>query len=370
VLLAEGRPAVTISSQGPFNVKDAAGKVHKIPKAALTLRPNLRFRAAKNRLVRGKSPLLVRPGTGRTLTFDGHPFRGDLELTVVGGFLRVINVVSLDAYIQGVVANEMPFQWPSEALEAQAVAARTYALANAEKGKPYDLYADVRDQVYRGVEGETERTNAAVKATAGKVVLYGGKIATTYYFSSSGGRTANSEDVFGFVVPYLRSRPDPWDQASPNHRWGPLLYGARTIQTKFGTGARVSDLVGTTTPSGRVKSLTIQTLEGPERVPGTLLRTTLGLRSTYASIGVLRLDRPQGKVPKGAPLLITGVARGLASPTLAASVDGGTTWTKVGPLAVDQGGAVSHVVMPQRTTRYRIQVKGAVSPPILVQVGA
>jgi stage II sporulation protein D len=371
VLLAEGRQAVTISSKAAITTRDATGKVHKIPKGVVTLRADLRIAGVKGLLkrpVKAASPLLLKPRKGRLLTFDGHPFRGDLELRVRGGFLDVINVAPLDSYIQGVVANEMPFSWPEEALEAQAIAARTYAIASIVKGKPYHLYADVRDQVYRGVEGETEQSNAAVKATAGKVVLHGGKIATTFYFSSSGGKTANSQDVFGSAVPYLVSRPDPWDRASPHHRWGPVLIGARTIQSKLGAGARVVDLVGAPTPSDRVKSLTVHTLTGAKSVPGALLRTSLGLRSTYVTIGVLRLDRPQGKVPAGAPLMLTGVARGLTSPVLAASIDGGSTWRTVGQLARDANGGIAHVVMPDRTTRYRIQAKEASSPPILVQV--
>ena len=371
VLLAEGRQAVTISSKGAITARDPAGAAHKIPKGVVTLRADLRIAGVKG-IVKGRvkaaSPLVLRPRKGRLLTFDGHPFRGDLELQVRGGYLNVINVVPLDSYIQGVVANEMPFTWPEEALEAQAIAARTYAIASIVKGKPYHLFADVRDQVYRGVEGETTKTNAAVKATAGKVVLHGGKIVTTFYFSSSGGKTANSEDVFGSAVPYLVSRPDPWDKASPHHRWGPVLLGARTIQSKLGVGARVVDVVGAPTPSDRVKSLVVQTLTGPRTVPGALLRTSLGLRSTYVTIGVVRLDRPQGRVPAGSPLMLTGVARGLTSPVLQASNDGGSTWRPVGPLARDANGGISHVVMPDRTTRYRIQTKEAASPPILVQV--
>ena len=368
VLLAEGRAAVSLTSPGAFTIVDGTGAKHRMQAGALMLRPNLAFKGPEGR-VRGPSPLLVRPGPGGALTFDGHPFRGALELSVQKGFLRVINVVPLDAYIQGVVANEMPFSWPSEALEAQAIAGRTYALASIVKGKPYHLYSDVRDQVYRGVSGETERTNDAVRATAGKVVLHGGKIATTFYFSSSGGKTANAADVFGSAVPYLVSRPDPWDKASPHHRWGPVLFGARTIQSKFSAGARVVDVVGAPTPSGRVKSLTLQTLEGSTKVPGGLLRTTLGLRSTWVTIGVLRIDPPAGPAVAGTPLRLTGIARGLESPGLAASVDGGRSWKKVAPVARDANGAFSIEVKPLRTTRYRLQVKEGASPPILVRVG-
>ena len=368
VMLAEGRQAVSLTSPGAFSVKDGLGVTQALPKGALVLRPKLVFKGPKGR-IRAASPLLVRPGKGGPLTFDGNAFRGALELSVENGFLRVINVISLDEYIQGVVANEMPFSWPSEALEAQAIAARTYALSSVQKGKPYHLYADVRDQIYRGVEGETERTNDAVRATAGKVVRYGGKIARTFYFSSSGGKTASAGDVFGTPVPYLVSRPDPWDRHSPHHRWGPILLGARTVQSKFGVAARVVDAVGVPTSSGRLKTFTLQTLEGPSKIPVTLLRTSLGLRSTWVTIGVLRLDPPAGPAVAGTPFRLTGIARGLQSPVLAASIDGGTSWSKVGPVSRDAAGAFSVDVKPVRQTRYRLQVKEGASPPILVRVG-
>jgi SpoIID/LytB domain protein len=366
VLIAEGRPAVSISSPAPFTIRGPNGKAHKLPKRAVTIRSNLRFKSGDG-LVNGGSPLIVRPAPRRLLSLDGTPFRGTLELHAVNGFVRVINVVQLDAYVQGVVANEMPFGWPEEALEAQAIAARTYALASIVKGKPYHLYSDVRSQVYRGVAGEKPSTNAAVKATAGKVVLYGGKIATTYYFSTSGGKTASAADVFGTPVPYLVSRPDPWDKASPHHKWGPILIGARTLQSKLGVDSRVVDAVGTPTPSGRLKTLTLQTLNGPSNVPAALLRTSLGLRSTWVTIGALRVDRPKGAVVAGTPVTLTGLARGFTSPMLAASKDG-RAWAQVGPVVRGGGGAVSVEVTPARTTRYRLEVKGAASPAIVVKV--
>ena len=117
-----------------------------------------------------------------------------------------------------------------------------------------------------------------------------------------------------------------------------------------------------------MKTFTLQTLEGPSKIPVTLLRTSLGLRSTWVTIGVLRLDPPVGPAVLGTPLRLTGVARGLAAPALAASVDGGSNWSKVGPVSRDATGAFSIDVKPTRTTRYRLQVKEGVSPPILVRV--
>ena len=366
VLLAEGRRAITISSPVPFSIVDAAGDKYRLPAGPLTFGVPLAVPTEAGSTT-AVSPLVVRPGKAAPLSLDGRPYRGRLEVAVQGAFLRVVNFVGLERYLEGVVAGEMPHSWPPEALKAQAVAARSYALANLVKGKPFDLYADVRSQVYLGVAGEKPSTSGVVSATAGQVVLYAGSVASTLYFSSSGGKTASALDVFGVSTPYLVSRPDPWDKASPYHRWGPVLIGARTVQSKLGLDARVLDVAGAPTPSGRLRSLAIQTASGSTTVPAALLRTALGLRSTWLSIGVLRLDRPREPVVFGSSLRLAGIARGLPSPLLSSSLDG-TAWSTVGELQRDGSGVASIVVKPTRTTRYRIEVAGAASPTLLVQV--
>jgi SpoIID/LytB domain protein len=373
VLLAEGRQAVIVSSAVDFSAVDARGTVYEIPAGTLALRAGLTFKSAdpkvegKVRKVKAVPPLLLRSGKAAPLALDGAQYRGKLELAAQSGFLRVVNVLPLELYLQGVVANEMPHTWPLEALKVQAVAARSYALANLVKGKPFDLYADVRSQVYRGVAGEKPRASEAVRATTREVVMYAGRIATTYYSSTSGGRTASALDVFGTDVPYLVSKPDPWDASSPYHVWGPILLGARTLQSKLGLGARVVDAAGEATPSGRLRSFTVQTTTGATKMPAALLRTSLGLRSTWVTIGVLRLDQPSAPVVYGAGVRVSGVARGLPSPVLSSS-QSGATWTPVGSLQRQTSGVASLVVKPERTLRYRIEVKGAASPPILVRV--
>jgi stage II sporulation protein D len=367
VLLAEGRKAVAVSSSLPFSVSDATGQSTKLPAGPLVLKPTLVIPATPGRRAHAAvGPLVLKPGKA-PLALDGRLFRGSLEIATEGDFLRVVNTVRIESYLQGVVAGEMPQTWPLEALKAQAVAARSYALANLVKGKPYDLYADQRSQVYLGMSGENERTSEAVRETARQVVLYQGRVASTCYFSSSGGKTASAADVFGFSVPYLVSKPDPWDKASPYHRWGPIVLGARTLQTKLELPARVIDAFGVPTPSGRMRTVTLQTVAGPSAMPATLLRTSLGLRSTWISIGVLRLDRPAGAVVYGSSLRLSGVARGLPAPTVASSSDG-SSWSTVEPLERAADGSVSALVKPAKTTRYRIEVKGGASPALLVQV--
>src|SRR3954452_7278193 len=127
---------------------------------------------------------------------DGR-YRGVLEVRpgTFGG-LMAVNALPIDDYIRGVIVGEMPASWPQPALEAQAVVARSYSLVTDAGGAIFDQYPDTRSQMYYGMSRETTGTNQAVNATAGQVVMYGSSVATTYYFSTSGGRTENVENSF------------------------------------------------------------------------------------------------------------------------------------------------------------------------------
>ncbi len=114
--------------------------------------------------------------------------------------------VPLERYVRGVVAAEMPASWPLAALEAQAIASRTYALTAHAGGSRFDVYADTRSQVYKGAAAETSQSNAAIAATAGQIVTYAGQPAVTYFFASSGGHTENVQYAFE------GSEPEPWLQ--------------------------------------------------------------------------------------------------------------------------------------------------------------
>src|SRR5205823_1138865 len=157
----------------------------------------------------------------------------------------------------GVVPREMPSAWEAEALKAQAVAARSYALANLHAGGSFDVYSDTRSQVYGGIAAEQPSTNDAVAATAGEVVLYDGDVADTLFFSTSGGRTASIEDVWPRAEPqpYLVAVPDPYDTASPYHNWTQTITGSTLARQLRVPGALV-DVQTTLNPSGRVATLT------------------------------------------------------------------------------------------------------------------
>lgn len=224
---------------------------------------------------------------GSAVSYEGvGAYRGKLVGRNVGGSLYAINEVSIEGYVRGVIPNEMPSAWPQQALRAQAVAARSYALATRLNGDGYDLYDDTRSQVYGGRSSETARTNDATRATAGEVIKDSGEIATAFFFSTSGGRTENSE--FGFAGgsprPYLKSVRDPFDDVSPVHRWR-LSFSNSEMESKL-SGLFSGNLrrirITKTGVSPRIVKARVVGSSGSSVVTGDTLRFRLGLRSTWA----------------------------------------------------------------------------------------
>jgi stage II sporulation protein D len=224
-------------------------------------------------------------GTSMNGVANGR-WRSYLELrpSSAGG-LTVVNALGLDNYVRGVIAGEMPSSWHAEALKAQAIAARSYALTTDRGGPVFDQYPDTRSQVYRGVTGERPSTNAAVSATAGEVVTYDGAVAVTYFFSTSGGHTENIENSFVGAAPkpWLKGVDDPYDDVSPRHRW-------RFVYTQSQMQSRLSGLVKGTFRgikivqkgvSPRVVYADIVGSSGRTRVTGPTLRARLGLYDTW-----------------------------------------------------------------------------------------
>jgi stage II sporulation protein D len=212
-------------------------------------------------------------------------YRGRLKATASGGDLLVINVVALESYARGVVPNEMPSSWPRAALEAQTVAARSYALATSGDGA-FDVYDDTRSQVYGGKDSETERTNKAVRRTDGLVVRHRKQVATTFFFSTSGGRTESIENGFPGADPvrYLKSVRDPYDGASPVHKWT-ARYSQNEIESRLSglfSGRLRKINVLNRGDSPRIVSARVVGSRGSSRVSGPGLQAALNLRSTWA----------------------------------------------------------------------------------------
>jgi stage II sporulation protein D len=246
--------------------------------------------ATGRRRARVLAPVRVTGGANTTLRgraengLSNGVYRSRMILSRDGNAVLAVNSVGIEQYLYGVVPSEMPASWPAEALKAQAVVARSYALRGRRPGEPYDVFSDVRSQVYRGVLAETDATNAAVQGTKGRVVMAGGDVAQTFFFSTSGGRTAANEEGFGGTpISYLRSVDDPHDDHSPYHTWT-ARFTQRDAERKLGSvlagnlrGLRVATRSG----SGRAATVVVRGSGGNQTVSARTIQGLLGLRSTW-----------------------------------------------------------------------------------------
>lgn len=223
---------------------------------------------------------------------SGRRYRGGLRAVPNGSTFDLVNVVDLEDYLKGVVPREMPASWGDDApaaLVVQAVAARSYALATLRPTAIQDLYDDDRSQVYGGVSAEDPRSNRAVEATRGTVLTYDGQIITAFFFSTSGGRTEDVQNVFRASPPrpYLVSVPDPFDRISPYHEWpDPPTFTAARLGTLLDVGGPVADIaIARTGVSPRVVDAQVTTTSGrTTTVSGSTIRAALGLRDTWFEV--------------------------------------------------------------------------------------
>ena len=178
----------------------------------------------------GTDSIVIRPDTDGYVSTKGKWYHGKLMVKVVNGNLTVINDIDLEDYLKGVVPSEMPPSWEFEALKAQAIAARSFALANLGKQAKhgYDLNDNTEDQAYNGASVETNKTNKAVEETYGLVLTYDMKIISAYYSASAGGMTNTA--AWGGNVPYLHSVPSFDDNVKKNgHGVGMSQHGANNL---------------------------------------------------------------------------------------------------------------------------------------------
>ena len=300
------------------------------------------------------------PAALTTVTSSGGVYRhGRLEMGVLTGQVNAVNVLRLhDEYLYGI--GEMPSSWPAAALDSQAIIARGYALANMGSLKSdcnCNVYDSVKSQNFTGWSKENETVGAtnygtlwkaavdrtSVGALTGKVVEYQGKLATTYYFSSSGGRTQNSEDVWVTAIPYLRSVPDPWSLDplnNPTYAEWTRAITQTAMATAFGLPDVASIDLRLRTVGGGMQSAVATSSSGVRAtLTGELLRTRLGLPSSWVSRPAIRVagaDRYSTSVQVAQRASPTGRTVVIVSGRDANLVDG----LVAGPLAHSLAGPV------------------------------
>lgn len=243
---------------------------------------SVRLRTSGGKTLANCGSKLRAAGNG-TITIAGYGrYRGALETVPTesqAGSLNVVNALAVDAYVKGVIPNESPPSWPLAELKAQAVASRSFALTAGVGGNGFDLYADTRSQVYKGLESEYPSSNEAAEQTRGQVVTYNGKIAETLFSACSGGHTESIQNVFGGpAIPYLQGVPDPYDYYCPLHEWT-LKFSGPEISAKLSgyLSGRLKKVVVTKTGlTPRIIEAKLYGTGGVTTVSGTDLESALG----------------------------------------------------------------------------------------------
>ena len=372
VLLADGRSSVPLVAGAGHvllgadgrRVPLAYGRVHTItPAGPGRLRVRL---SGPGVVVEAPARVVVDAAAARRepVRFAGRPYRGVLSIERSGAGIRVLNRVAVEEYLRGVVAAEVPASWPAETLNAQAIAARTVAVRSLNGTAAFDVYADVRSQAYLGVAAEHGATSAAVAATRGQILEYGGEPILALYHSSSGGRTAAAEDALEGLgpYPYLRSVPDPGDVFSPLHRWTERR-PARRVAAALGFRGSLSSLL-VSVHGGRVREVEAVGAGATTRVTGPALRFALELPSAAFRVVAIRAGVDRAGRLRGRALSGSGSVRRV----VLQRVDASGLWRPAGRLAVRAGGAFSGRVSP-RPARIRVIVDGVAGSPIPVPGG-
>lgn len=250
----------------------------------LSVRTN---RWRKVRVIPGQAEFKGKGGTLRLHVPGGAvDYRGKIRSVVPanGQGRDTVNVVSVEKYLRGVVPSEMPAKWHPQAVQAQAVAARTYAIFERDTNDRgvFDVWDTTQSQVYRGVAVEQPESNAAIAATAGQIRTYGGGPAFTQFSSSNGGAKAAG----GASQPYLAAGLDPYD---PKTQWQQNV-AATAIEKAYPaigdfTGLTVTGRDGTGDWGGRVVKIQVAGTNGTVTDEGDDFRSLLGLKSTLFTVG-------------------------------------------------------------------------------------
>lgn len=269
------------------------------------LSPQIRVLVATD--TRGELPQVAADGT---FGFGGKRWRGaPSTVGLTDGKFMLVTTIDVDAYLQGVVPLESPPSWPAAALEAQAIVARTFALARRSLSRPYDVQANESDQRWGGVTAEHPAATAAIQATRGKTLRFGGGPASVFYSACCGGHTADVTGVWnGAPLPYLRGVVDPYCLAAPEYRWTRTValdravaaFGARTGGTLTGTA------LGDPDSTGRPRTVALMGTT-TTNVPVADFRRALGydvVRSLW--LRAVRIDAAQAEKR----LVIEGSGRG------------------------------------------------------------
>jgi len=290
IAIIKNGTGVTIGGDGLLATRENGGAVEFVNPVTIKL---------------GKDGVVANGVTYRQLVFsapaalyvNGKPYRGVAEITIADKGLLVVNELALEDYLVGLINCEISSAWPMDAIKAQAVIARTYALNRKENRKNafYHLESTVIDQVYDGCLIEDSRARRGVSETAGEVLTYNGSIIQAFYHSACGGKTEASENVWGADLPYLKGVDCQYCLTSTSSAWVQKL-ALRDIEEKLRVAGYnavgVTDVkAGSRNSRGRLKNVRIVSSRGELSVTGEQFRKAVGygiIKSTNFSVSVSR----------------------------------------------------------------------------------
>ena len=228
--------------------------------------------------LKNEQKFVVRSSDRRGIWVGQKRYAGKLKIFIRDNDILVVNVLGIEKYLSSVVGSEMPAQWPLEALKAQAIASRTYALK--QKVNPlYDIDSTNKNQVYMGLEARTYKTKRAVNSTRSLVITFKDKLINSLFHSSSAGMTENSEDVWKNKYPYLVSVKD-FDKNNPKLRWN-KKFSKSQLQKLFPRIGGIKQIeILNLTSTGRVKNVRIHGDLGIDQISGVDIRKRMNLKST------------------------------------------------------------------------------------------
>ena len=236
--------------------------------------------------LQANQPIIIEPAKDTLLTWNDNIYAGKIFIVPAQNTFLLVEHADLETYLYGVLPYEMSYSWPLEALKAQAVAARTYTLKTIEtiKNKYFDLYSDVRSQMYKGGGKQYPSVRTAVDETKSKVLMYNNRLFYTYYHGNCGGGTddVTSWDTAAKSIKPLSGASCAYDAHSKNHQWkSDILYAkAATYAKNIGLEGKLKNIkIARKTSSGRATLLTLQTSKGTKNVPCNKFRLAVGLKS-------------------------------------------------------------------------------------------
>ena len=252
--------------------------------------------------LKNKYKFVVKTSDIRGIWVGQKRYSGKLKIFVQDNKIFLVNILGVENYLSSVVGSEMPSKWHIEALKAQAIASRTYALK--QKGNSiFDIDSTNRNQVYNGLESKTYQTSKAVRSTKSLVLIYKNKLINALFHSSSAGMTENSQDVWKNEFPYLSSVKD-FDKKNPKLQWE-KRFSNEQLQKLFPRIGGIKQIeILNITNTGRVKNVKIQGNYGVDQISGVDLRKRMNLNSTLVRFKLIEINETKAdyEKPKTTPV--------------------------------------------------------------------